>query len=69
MILRPSYLHNGISYTGKTTSLYCIESLYIFYLDEKKSNMKIKLTQYSTSKMDLLHINHAVDVQCCKSAV
>ena len=21
-ILRPSYLHNGISYTGKTTSLY-----------------------------------------------
>ena len=23
-ILRPSYLHNGISYTGKTTSLYWI---------------------------------------------
>ena len=23
-ILRPSYLHNGISYTGKTTSLYSI---------------------------------------------
>ena len=24
MILRPSYLHNGISYTGKMTSLYWI---------------------------------------------
>ena len=23
-ILRPSYLHNGISYTGKTTSLYWV---------------------------------------------
>ena len=27
MILRPSYLHNGISYTGKTTSLYWIVAL------------------------------------------
>ena len=26
-ILRPSYLHNGISYTGETTSLYWIKSL------------------------------------------
>ena len=26
-ILRPSYLHNGISYTGKTTSLYWIGAL------------------------------------------
>ena len=26
-ILRPSYLHNGISYTGKTTSLYWISTL------------------------------------------
>ena len=25
-ILRPSYLHNGISYTGKTTSLYWIRT-------------------------------------------
>ena len=25
-ILRPSYLHNGISYTGKTTSLYSIRA-------------------------------------------
>ena len=27
MIFRPSYLHNGISYTGKTTSLYWIRTL------------------------------------------
>ena len=27
MILRPSYLHNGISYTGNITSLYWIEAL------------------------------------------
>ena len=26
-ILRPSHLHNGISYTGKTTSLYWIRAL------------------------------------------
>ena len=32
-ILRPSYLHNGISYTGKTASLYWIRALecYIFH--------------------------------------
>ena len=29
-ILRPSYLHNGISYTGKMTSLYWIRSQYAF---------------------------------------
>ena len=27
-ILRPSYLHNGISYTGKMTSLYWIRALH-----------------------------------------
>ena len=29
-ILRPSYLHNGISYTGKMTSLYWIGALVIY---------------------------------------
>ena len=29
-ILRPSYLHNGISYAGKMTSLYWIRALFIF---------------------------------------
>ena len=28
-ILRPSYLHNGISYTGKMSSLYWIRALFI----------------------------------------
>ena len=28
-ILRPSYLHNGISYTGKTTSLYWIRAQWV----------------------------------------
>ena len=28
-ILRPSYLHNGISYTGNTTSLYWIRAQYL----------------------------------------
>ena len=30
-ILRPSYLHNGISYTGKMTSLYWIRALVTLY--------------------------------------
>ena len=29
-ILRPSYLHNGISYTGKMTSLYWIRALVVY---------------------------------------
>ena len=32
-ILRPSYLHNGISYTGKTASLYWIKALACIYLN------------------------------------
>ena len=40
-ILRPSYLHNGISYTGKTTSLYWIGAQMLiwrtFGLDQVKS--------------------------------
>ena len=31
-ILRPSYLHNGISYTGKTTSLYWIRAQGMVYV-------------------------------------
>ena len=33
-ILRPSYLHNGISYTGKTTSLYWIGALVANHMTE-----------------------------------
>ena len=32
MILRPSYLHNRISYTGKTTSLYWIRPLIFIWV-------------------------------------
>ena len=32
-ILRPSYLHNGISYTGKMTSLYWIRALILIKLE------------------------------------
>ena len=32
-ILRPSYLRNGISYTGKTTSLYWIRVLFIYIVN------------------------------------
>ena len=31
-ILRPSYLHNGISYTGKTTSLYWIRASFQYLI-------------------------------------
>ena len=37
-ILRPSYLHNGISHTGKMTSLYWIRALiHSFMLTAKKA--------------------------------
>ena len=39
-ILRPSYLHNGISNTGKTASLYWIRAL---LLGLKSSNMPLQL--------------------------
>ena len=42
-ILRPSYLHNGISYTGKTTSLYWIRAqmFYKFLSFQWNSNMRV----------------------------
>ena len=39
MILRPSYLHNGIAYTGKTTSLYWIRALKRNDLEDIKKNI------------------------------
>ena len=46
-ILRPSYLHNGISYTGKMTSLYWIAALVpsmTYEIDHKISLMKTQIT-------------------------
>ena len=36
-ILRPSYLHNGISYTGKMTSLYWIRAQYLAFVTETQN--------------------------------
>ena len=37
-ILRPSYLHNGISYTGQTTSLYWIGALSLTFCKSEVSS-------------------------------
>ena len=43
-ILRPSYLHNGISYTGKTTSLYWIRALVLaFYVATQSTWPELRL--------------------------
>ena len=39
-ILRPSYLHNGISYTGKTTYLYWIGALSSFQHGQIHSSLR-----------------------------
>ena len=47
-ILQPSYLHNGISYAGKMTSLYWIRALLILhYLQESCCEYMVKLNTYS----------------------
>ena len=38
-ILRPSYLHNGISYTGKMPSLYWIRALGLWFPAQQLSNV------------------------------
>ena len=43
-ILRPSYLHNGISYTGKMISLYWIRALLTFSMALKMSLMAKEMT-------------------------
>ena len=42
-ILRPSYLHNAISYTGKMTSLYWIRALMIFSTAPNRRQVIIRL--------------------------
>ena len=49
-ILRPSYLHNGISYTGKTTSLHWIRAL------------EISLSCTNPSILSFFNGNHNTDV-------
>ena len=44
-ILRPSYLHNGISYTGKTTSLYWIRAQDIWGPNIVSLNLVVKMSR------------------------
>ena len=40
-VIRPSYLHNGISYTGKMSSLYWIGAMEVVSISDKMSYGKI----------------------------
>ena len=65
-ILRPSYLHNGISYTGKTTSLYWIGAQGPIWppkgiLLSDRANGKVAMGRYVlqlTAAIDLVHKSH-----------
>ena len=62
-ILRPSYLHNGISFTGKTTFLYRIWPLVLVFLDEEIHKIHTDgLVQgcSNSSAMELLHISSLI---------
>ena len=48
-ILRPSYLHNGISYTGKMTSLYWIRALHFSGRCYKKMSCAILKRPHQSS--------------------
>ena len=74
-ILRPSYLHNGISYTGKMTSLYWIGALVsseedllsIFDSKSLPCDRVSKLNQVKTTNMYVcMWVCRYVDVCICK---
>ena len=55
-ILRPSYLHNGISYTGKTTSFYWIGAQAIIWTNVVQDHWYlIKTLGYNECIDDLMH--------------
>ena len=59
-ILRPSYLHNGISYTGKMTSLYWIRALNAGSIKLQNMGVCIKLfwflyTPWKETSLSLTH--------------
>ena len=55
-ILRPSYLHNGISYTGKTTSLYWIRAL-VYWMGAASFN-EVSDTHLRMSSSTVLQWRH-----------
>ena len=63
-ILRPSYLHNGISYTGKMTSLYWIRS-YWFCFNELTSpwHPQRRTSTHVPSKCEQ-NLEHAIHILC-----
>ena len=72
MILRPSYLHNGISYTGKMSSLYWIRALWSknallhhWYLLAKNGRVSVYLFIFSVcfvSKLSIIVTFYRVDI-------
>ena len=56
-ILRPSYLHNGISYTGKMSSLYWIRALVTY----------VSIVRISTPKRRCLRCKYSP--WCCNSMI
>ena len=52
-ILRPSYLHNGISYTGKMTSLYWIRAQVLTYIlsNSPSYNIHVEISLWSFMPM------------------
>ena len=54
-ILRPSYFHNGISYTGKMSSLYWIKALVVMF-----PNMYIHYRLHSISENKYSHYNDVI---------
>ena len=55
-ILRPSYLHNGISYTGKMTSLYWISPLLANCLVRCQDIYKCKFITWTSVYFSLLRL-------------
>ena len=53
-ILRPSYLHNGISYTGKSTSLYWFGALWFSHEGNFTEMLKISIIRVCCK---ILHLN------------
>ena len=52
-ILRPSYLHNGISYSGKMISLYWIRAQIVsLKMADRVSQNKAELAHWGRDKMD-----------------
>ena len=57
-IWRPSYLHNGISYTGKMTSLYWIGAQYLFiYLFLFTNDVTLQRSCHSCAHQMITFIN------------